>query len=148
MNDARREYLAGERTDDILLYIADGETDTDGLGEYGEVVEDGVVLVMPGEQGRDACKRATGIDPMEFAGTAMSNSGAVDRDLTGGACPRAESAPEEAHDAEFLFSFAEEQNEEVGGVYSEGDIVHAYVSCTCGMAYSDRWVVDSEAGTE
>jgi len=144
MNDARREYLAGERTDDIVLFVADSEGDTDTLGEYGEVVEDGVVLVLPAEQGRDACKRATGIDPMEFAGKAMNNDGDVDRDLTGGTCPRTESAPDEVHEAEFLFSFAEDQNEEVGGVYSQGDIVHAYVSCSCGKAYSDRWVVGEE----
>jgi hypothetical protein len=30
----------------------------------------------------------------------------------------------------------------VGGVYAEGDVVHAYAQCACGTAYSDRWVVD------
>ncbi len=42
----------------------------------------------------------------------------------------------------FIFSFAEAQNEEVGGIYEEGDVVHAYAKCTCGTTYSDRWVVD------
>jgi hypothetical protein len=144
MNERRREYLAGERTDDIVLFIPGDDAPSDAFGDYGEPVDGGVVLVLPGEQGREACERATGVDPMEFAGQAMSTRGHVDRDLTGATCPRSETAPEEDHAPEFLFSFAEEQNEEVGGVYSRGDIVHAYASCVCGKAYSDRWVVGEE----
>jgi hypothetical protein len=29
----------------------------------------------------------------------------------------------------------------VGDIYAEGDVIHGYVSCSCGTAYSDKWVV-------
>jgi hypothetical protein len=62
-----------------------------------------------------------------------------------GRSPRAEAAggPQEHH-PEFVFAFAEAQNEEVGGMYAEGDVIHAYAYCSCGTAYSDKWVADSE----
>ena len=44
------------------------------------------------------------------------------------------------HDTRFVFAFAEEQNEEVEGLYNEGDVIHAYVQCTCGTAYSEKWL--------
>lgn len=44
-----------------------------------------------------------------------------------------------------MFAFAEEQNGEVGGLYAEGEVIHAYVACTCGQRYSDKWVADEQS---
>lgn len=146
----REAFLAGDRPDDVLMYFAaSAVSDVDALADLGERVEDGVVLVVEGDSGRSAFQRATGRDPMAFAKEAMGTDGTVWADCTGGECPAAgadDSTDETAetsdddHDARFVFAFAEAENEEAGGIYAEGDVVHAYVACTCGESYSDRWV--------
>jgi len=142
MGAARREFLAGDRPDDILIYLReDGIADPAELAELGERTDDGVVLVLPGPEGRQAFESATGLDPMSFAGTAMDTDGHVHRDATGGDCPEGDGP---GHGARFVFAFAEAQNEAVGGQYGEGDVVHAYAACDCGATYSEKWVVKSE----
>lgn len=135
----------------MLIYVAaDDETDLDALADHGERVDDGVVLVLPGETGRTVFERATGIGAMDFAGAAMRTEGEVAGDLTGGTCPNANANTnadgggdgDEDHHARFVLAFAEAPNEEVGGIYEDGTVVHAYVSCSCEAAYSDRWVVE------
>jgi hypothetical protein len=129
------EFLAGERLDDVVIYLTDDYLDSEGkLADYGEQVDDGVVLVVPGDEGRRLFAAGTGMDAMNFAQKAMGAEGHVDRDLTGGDCP-------EDDEVKFIFAFAEAQNEEVGGIYAEGDVVHAYAYCGDGTAFSDRWVV-------
>ncbi len=141
---AREAFCAGERPDDILVYLADGAvSDPEALGEHGESVTDGTVLVLPGESARDAFRSATGIDPMAFARQAGDTEGDVERTLLGATCP-AEGSAGDGHDTRFIFAFAEPQNEAAGGLYAEGDVIHAYVACTCGETYSDRWVAGSE----
>jgi hypothetical protein len=138
----RQEFLAGERPEDVLMYFAgDAVSDVGSLADTanGERVDDGAVVVVDGEQGRSAFQNVTGRDPMQFAQEAMDVDGTVDADCTGGACPAADAT--DTHEARFVFAFAEEENEQVGDLYAEGDVVHAYVSCSCGQAYSDRWVV-------
>jgi len=140
----REEFLAGERPEDVLMYFAeDAVSGIDALADTrtGERVDGGVVIVVDGEEGRGAFQSVTGHDPMQFAQQAMGNEGTVDADCTGGTCPAVDDDPEDPHVARFVFAFAEEQNEEVGDLYAEGDVVHAYVSCSCGEAYSDKWVV-------
>ncbi len=139
----REQFLAGEATDAVALYLGDSTVDdVDTLAErsYAKRTENGVVLVVPGERGRALLPKLVGEDAMEFAGTAMQNESHVARDLTGGDCP--DDDGEGTHETEFVFAFAEDENEEVGGKYGEGDVIHAYARCTCGTAYSDRWVVD------
>ena len=140
--EKREQYLAGERPEDVALFLADSfvEGDGDGLAKHGESVEDGVVLVVNGEQGRSVFKTATDTDAMDFAKRAMgTEGGAIDRDLSGGTCPDCDGDPR------FIFSFAEEQNEEVGDIYAEGDVIHAYAYCDCGTAYADKWVAGDYA---
>lgn len=135
----REQFLAGERPDDILLYLADGTVgNPDALAGVAEDVEGGVVLVLPGDRGSETFQRVVGLDPMDFAGAAMDTEGDVADDCASGECPSTEAGP---HDATFVFAFAEAQNEEVGGIYAEGDVIHAYVACSCGETYSDKWVV-------
>jgi len=137
--DDRAAFLAGDRPDDVLIYLADGAvSDPDALASHGERAGDGVVLVLPGERARDVFQRAAGIDPMAFARRAMDTEGAVRADCAGGTCPA--DGPGGDHRARFVFAFAEEQNEEAGGLYAEGDVIHAYVACACGERYSDKWV--------
>jgi hypothetical protein len=141
---AREEFLAGERPVDVLMYFAeDAVSGVDSLADTGtgEHVDGGAVIVVDGEQGRTAFQSVTGHDPMQFAQQAIGTEGSVDADCTGGTCPNADEPDEGGHTARFVFAFAEEQNEEVGDLYAEGDVVHAYVSCSCGLAYSDKWVV-------
>ncbi len=45
-----------------------------------------------------------------------------------------------AHYPTVVFSFAEARNEDIGGLYARGDVVHAYAQCACGARYADRWV--------
>lgn len=137
--NARREFLAGERPDDVLIYLhKSGVGNPEALADAAERVDDGFVLIAPGDKGRAAFQRATGLDPFDFAGTAMGTEGSVDRDLTGGNCP---GEPVADHYVRFAFAFAEEQHEEMDGVYSEGAVVHAYAACNCGTTFADRWVV-------
>ncbi|WP_408957135.1 DUF5807 family protein [Natrinema sp. 74] len=137
MSNPREEFLAGERPDDVALFLADSYVSDDRLERFGDRVDDGMLIVVDGESGRSAFQAATGTGAMEFAKSAMSNEGEIDDGLTDGRCPDADDGEE--HAVQFVFAFAEEQNEEVGGIYAEGDVVHAYAQCSCGTAYSDRW---------
>jgi hypothetical protein len=135
-------FLRGERPDDILVYLhEEGVGSMDDLLEIGTGVDDGVVLVLPGEEGRAAFERATGLDAMDFAGMAMKTDGEIDDDCTGGACPEAAENPDEDHYAKFVFAFVEAQNEAVGGLYAEGDVLHCYAACACGTTYSEKRVL-------
>ncbi|PSQ10536.1 hypothetical protein BRC99_07200 [Halobacteriales archaeon QS_7_69_60] len=135
-------FLAGDRLDDVLVYLhEDGVGSVEDLLGVGTRVDDGVVLVLPGDDGRAAFESATGTDPMAFAGAAMDTDGDVGDDCTGGTCP-ASDGDDADHYARFVFAFAEEQNEAVGDLYAEGDVMHAYAACDCGTTYSEKWVVD------
>jgi len=141
------EFLAGERLDDVVFYLSDAYLDDDSrLRSVGTETDDGVRLILDGETGRSAFEAGTGMGAMEFAKTAMGAEGDIARSLDGGTCPFAdgggdEDGPDDDHDVNFVFAFAEAQNEEVGGLYAEGDVVHAYAHCTCGESYSRKWVV-------
>ena len=138
----RDEFLAGDRPEDVFMYFAeDAVSGIEALAGHGERVDDGVLLVVEGESGRSAFERATDLDPMAFAKQAMANDGDIDADCTGGVCPDTEETAG-PHEARFVFAFAEEQNEEVEGLYAEGDVIHGYVQCTCGTAYSEKWLAD------
>lgn len=139
-SSVRNAFLTGERPEDVALYLSESFVDNiESLAAQGERTEHGVILIVDGDRGRSVFKSMTGMDAMDFAGSAMQNPGTIDSDLTGGACPNAAEGPQE-HDVEFTFAFTEAQNEEVGGLYAEGDVVHAYVYCSCGTAYADKWV--------
>jgi hypothetical protein len=122
----REEFLSGERPDDVALFLADSFVSGDKLADYGESVPGGLLLVVPGETGRNVFKKATGMDAMSFAKEAMGTEGTIAADLAGGDCPEGD------HDVEFVFAF--------GGLYAEGDVVHAYAYCSCGTAFSQKWV--------
>jgi hypothetical protein len=129
-------FLAGDRLDHVALYLTDDYLDDEGtLADHGTPVDGGVVLVVPGEQGRRLFSAGTGMDAMAFAKEAMGTEGDIDPGLTGGTCPDC------GEGAAFVLAFAEAQNEEVGGIYAEGDVIHAYAACPDGTAFSDRWVV-------
>ncbi|MFB6159994.1 MAG: DUF5807 family protein [Haloferacaceae archaeon] len=141
-----RAFLAGARPDDVAIYLSDEALsggDADALAEHGTRRDGGVLLVLPGERGRSAFAAGTGTDAMAFAREAMDAEGRIAPDLTGGDCPDADGGD---HDVRFLLAFAEERNEEVGGRYAEGDVIHAYAQCSCGRAYSDRWVAGERDG--
>lgn len=134
------EFLAGEHPEDVALYLSESFLDEDSrLRNIGEAVDGGVVVVVDGETGRQAFAAGTDMDAMEFARGAMNVEGDVAADLGGGECPEAE-ADDGRHETEFVFAFAEEQNEDVEGLYAEGDVIHAYAHCECGTSYSDRWL--------
>ncbi|WP_049983863.1 DUF5807 family protein [Halorubrum sp. BV1] len=152
------EFLAGERLDDVVFFVSDAYLD-DGsrLRSVGTETDDGVRLILDGETGRSAFEAGTGMGAMEFAKTAMGADGEIARSLDGGVCPfgdgervdsdagSGDDGPdgdsETDHAVQFVFAFAEAQNEEVGGLYADGDVVHAYAHCTCGESYSHKWVV-------
>ncbi|MWV63722.1 hypothetical protein GRS48_02625 [Halorubrum sp. JWXQ-INN 858] len=172
------EFLAGDRLEDVVLFISDAFLDDDSrLRNVGEETDRGVRLILDGETGRSAFQAGTGMGAMEFAQTATRTEGRIARSLDDGECPfvDAEDATEEAeegaevdaedaesdpgdaesdaegdafagdHEVRFVFAFAEGQNEEVGGIYAEGDVVHAYAHCACGESYSHKWVVGDRA---
>lgn len=136
------QFLAGERHDDILLFLhEDAVGAPEALQGVAESVESGVVLVLPGDRGSQTFEQVVGIAPMDFAGSAMDTDGEVRDDCTGGDCP---DGPGAAHQVKFVFAFSEPQNEAVGDIYAEGDVIHAYAACECGTTYSDKWVVGEE----
>jgi hypothetical protein len=152
----REAFLAAEATDHVALYLADDlVAGVDRLAErpYAQRVADGVLLIVEGERGRALLPKLVGEDAMDFAGTAMQTEGRVERDLTGGSHDHGDAGEgdrdgngdsDAVHALEFVFAFAEAQNEAVGDRYAEGDVVHAYARCSCGTAFSDRWVVGQE----
>jgi hypothetical protein len=144
-------FLAGERPDDVAIYLhEEGVGDIDALAEIGVRTGSGVLLVLPGEEGRAAFQRATSLDPMDFAGTAMGTEGRIDRDLTDGECP-ADDESEDGdgeHYAKFVFAFAEEHHPDMEGLYAEGEVVHAYAACACGETYTEKWLADESNGDE
>lgn len=144
-DDARESFLAGERPEDVLVYLADrAVSGIEALADYGRRTESGVVLVLDGERGRRVAERATGTDPMDLASAAMDVEGTVDLEDLSGTCPATDGPADsaETHALRVVFAFAEERNPEVGGIYAEGEVIHAYAVCACGTAYSDRWVVN------
>ncbi|GAD51979.1 hypothetical protein MBEHAL_0739 [Halarchaeum acidiphilum MH1-52-1] len=141
MTDRYTEFLAGERHEDVAIYLTeDVVSNVESLADRDDAVahDDAVVLVLDGERGRSVFQKTTGMAAMEFAQEAMGADGHVDRDLAGGECPEADG--DEDHDVAFVFAFTEAQNEEVGGLYAEGAVVHAYAHCECGASYSERWL--------
>lgn len=146
MTDARTAFLAGEQPDDVVLFLAEGMVDApEKLETYGERTDDGLVLVMEGETGRNVFKTATEMDAMTFAGKAMGTTGSIDADLSGATCPKRDEVDDEhGHQTRFVFAFVEQQREEMDGLVAEDDTVFAYAHCTCGAAYSDRWHVTAE----
>lgn len=137
-------FLRGERPEDVLVYLhEEGIGSIEELLEIGTRVDDGVVLVLPGEEGRSAFQQATGLSAMNFAGMAMKTDGEIDDDCSGGSCPDAAANPDEDHYAKFVFAFVEERNEAVGGLYAEGDVVHGYAACACGTTYSEKRVIET-----
>ncbi|MFO7832765.1 MAG: DUF5807 family protein [Halohasta sp.] len=135
-------FLAGERLDDVAIYIDDALLGDDhDLGSMGTTVDTGIVLVVPGEAGRNAFAQATGIGAMEFAKEAMDRDGEIESTLAGGECPDDDDGDD--HSIEFVLSFAEAENEEVGGLYAEGDVIHAYAHCSCGVNFSHKWLAGS-----
>lgn len=137
-------FLAGRAPDHVAIVLADDVlSEPAALDAYAEPVEGGLALVLGGANGRSAFQRATGWDPMRFARAASDRDGRVSRDLTGGSCPDDDEASTgDVHRPAVVFSFAEARNEAAGDLYAEGPVVHAYVQCTCGTRYSDRWVVE------
>jgi len=79
----------------------------------------------------------------------QGNREAIESTLAGGVCPDAGDPDAEAttddHHIEFGFAFAEAENQEVGGLYAEGDVIHAYAHCSCGTDFSQKWVADPPA---
>ncbi len=137
-SDRVADFLDGELPDDVALFLAEGSVDgVEKLAAHGERVDGGVLVVVSGQNGRNAFTAATGLDAFTFAQEAMDREGEVARDLSGGGCPDCELDPE------FVFAFVEEENEEAGGLYAEGSVLHAYARCACGVAYADRWVADA-----
>lgn len=152
---AREEFLAGERPGDVAIFLADEHLrNADALADHAERVEGGYVLVVDGERGRRLFPKVAGDAPMEFAQEATEREGSVERDLTGGVCPEgggeedagADTDADADHAVRFVLAFAQEQADDVGGLYEEGDVIHAYARCSCGVAYSDRWVAGDESG--
>jgi hypothetical protein len=136
----REAFLAGDRPEDVLVYLDEAAvSNPEALETHGERIDDGIVLVLPGEKARSVFQSVAGIDPMAFAREAMDTDGEVAPDCTGGVCPASEGDGAD-HRARFVFAFAEEENEGAGGLYAEGDVIHAYVSCACGESYSQKWV--------
>ncbi len=134
----RAAFLAGERPDDVQIYLhEDVLSNPEALAAHGESVRDGIVLLLDGDEARTIFQEATGIDPMALAQDAMATEGTVDHDCAGGICPVGE---DRNHHPRLIFAFAEAQNEEAGGLYAQGPVIHAYVACACGERYSDRWV--------
>ena len=153
-------FLAGDRLDDVAIYVADSFFDGDHpLSTAGIAVDGGVVIVIPGETGREAFADSTGLDPMQFAKQAMDRTGEIDPRLAGGDCPEADTTAggdgdnetngddetADDHHVEFIFAFAEAENEEVGGLYADGDVIHAYAHCACGTDFSQKWLADRSA---
>lgn len=145
---ARREaFLAGDRPDDVAIYLADDYVDDLGrLEKYGVRTADGIVIVVDGESGRNAFHAATGMDAMNFAQGAMGTEGDIAHDLTDGDCPAVEEDPDAEHVVEFVFAFSEDEkdDDEFDGLYTEGDVVHAYAHCTCGASYADKWLAEDD----
>jgi len=140
----REEFLAGNRPDDVAIFLAaDAVSNPGALAEYAENVDNGIVLVLPGEKGRSAFQSVAGTDPMALAQEAMDTTGDIDDDLTGGTCPVTQDEPDGDHHVQFVFAFAEAQNDEVGGMYAEGDVIHAYAVCACGERFSQKWVAEA-----
>jgi hypothetical protein len=141
MNTSIDTFLDGEKPQHVAAYFArESLSDADTLAEqnYAEAAGDGVRMVVPGDAGRAAFESATGTDPMDFAGEAMGTEGLITNGLTAGDCPAADEGGD--HELRIVFAFAEEQNADVGGLYAEGDVIHAYAKCSCGEAYSEKWV--------
>ena len=143
MDDRFEAFLAGTRPDDVAAFFSTAtlsDAETLAAESYATAVEGGVRIVVPGEAGRAAFESATGVDPMDFAGQAMGTEGEIAETLAAGTCPAAEEPG--PHEVEMAFAFAEEQNDDVGGLYAEGDVIHAYAKCSCGQAYAEKWLAD------
>lgn len=137
VSDRRAAFLRGDRPDDVAIFVADDYTDTTALAERGERVDGGVLLVLPGPDGRAVFERLTDLEPMQFAREAGRTEGQIHEDLSGGTCP--ESAE---HTVQFILAFVQSETPSAGGKYAEGDVLHGYAACECGTAFSETRVLD------
>jgi len=139
-------FLAGRCPDHVGIYHAEETlTDRGSIERFGERVAGGVMLVVEGDRGRAAFEKAIGEDPMAFARSAGDRDGRVDRDITGGSCPESvgeDGDDEGGHRAQVIFAFVQEQLDDADGIYTEGDVMHAYVRCACGVDYSEKWLIE------
>lgn len=134
-------FLAGRATDHVAIVLSERSLSApEALDGYAEPVDGGRAIVVPGSKGRSVFQRAAGEDPMAFARVASEREGHVARDLSDGDCPEADTG---SHEPRLVFAFAEAGNEDAGGLYAEGPVVHAYVECECGTRYADKWVVEA-----
>lgn len=134
-------FLAGQAPDHVAIVLSERSlTSPEALDGYAEPVDGGRAIVVPGETGRSVFQRAAGQDPMAFAQEASEREGRVARDLSDADCPEADAA---GHGSRLIFAFAEAANEDAGGLYAEGPVVHAYVECECGTRYADKWAVEA-----
>lgn len=135
MDKARTEFLAGDRPEDVHIYLDErAVSNIEALEAHGERLDDGIALVLEGENARRIFQQTTGIDPMQLAQDAMGTDGDITPDCTDGSCPSCEASPR------IIFAFAEAKNEDVGGMYAQGPVIHAYAACECGARYSNKWV--------
>lgn len=140
-------FRDGNRHDDVAMYLSDAFLDQGSkLYEMGETREKGVLLIVPGEKGRNAFQAGTGMKAMEFAGAAMDREGDIAATLDAGHCPDTGAETDSSHDVEFVFAFTEPENPDVGGLYADGDVLHAYAHCACGTSYSHKWVIGNHSG--
>lgn len=134
-------FRSGDRPDHVFIFLSESAIeDAPTTPGTGEELDGGRGYVLRGTAGRTAFADATRTDVMAFARAAMDAEGTIEPTLERGTCPACGSSSTPI----YLFAFAEEQNEAVGGRYAEGAVVHAYARCPCGTDYSDRWVVDSD----
>jgi len=92
MTERLAAFLAGERPDDVAIFLSEAAVDdVDRIAglDYAERVDGGVLMILDGERGRSAFQAATETDAMAFAQAATRRKGRVDRDLAGGDCPEA-----------------------------------------------------------
>lgn len=134
-------FLAGQAPDHVAIVLSERSlTAPEALDGYAEPLDGGRAIVVGGAKGRSVFQRAAGQDPMAFARSASDREGRVARDLSDGDCPEADTT---GHEPRLVFAFVEAENEDAGGLYAEGPVVHAYVECECGTRYADKWVAET-----
>ncbi|PSQ41267.1 hypothetical protein BRD10_00665 [Halobacteriales archaeon SW_12_71_31] len=142
----------GERVDGGTVVVVDGER---GRQAFAAATGVDAMSFAGRARGRDGDVRRSltgGTCPNDTSGEVDGENASVehaedgdigdgeDGDVEDGENADAEGGDD--HHARFLFAFVEAHQPDGQGLYAEGDVVHAYAQCSCGVAYSDRWVAE------
>ncbi|WP_254280489.1 DUF5807 family protein [Haloarcula marina] len=142
---SHEQFIAGNRPGHIMLFQHENATSLpDDASKVAKNAAEGKMIIQPAVMARDLIDKVLVPNISQFTELSQKRQGNIEPYLTSGDCPEANSNHDEDHIIEQLFAFVQPKHNSLGGIYADGDVMHAYARCSCQVHYSDRWVIASK----